>query len=323
LRCLRKAFPEAQIDFLVKEQYAELLNGNPHLNNLITLPEPGDRNQLTNLCRTLKNRYQTVVDLHTSLRSNYIKPRIGAKTILSYNKHRFRRWLQVKTKHSFYRSEFSVPQSYLEALKPLGVEDDGDGLEWPEIKNHIDRFYSVAELDRTLTEKSVALCPGASFGTKIWPLEKWRQVVSELLNRDVHLWIFGDKHDEDTGDALKRLAPDKIKNFAGKLTISESAAGISLCRLAVTHDAGPMHIAAAVETPVVAIFGSTVPDFGFKPFRIPFKLVEIGVSCRPCSHLGFSTCPLNHFKCMNEITAEQVLEAITNLEAQEFSINSK
>ncbi|MBU0517780.1 glycosyltransferase family 9 protein [bacterium] len=323
MRCLRKTFPKAQIDFIVKEQYVELLAGNPHLNNLIPLAEPGDKRALSALCNNLKNRYHTVIDLHTSLRSNFIKRRLGASRILSYNKRRIKRWLLVKTKRNFYGTEFSVPGAYLDALKSIGVADDDKGLEWPGIVSLMDQFYQRAGLDRSSLDKPIALCPGASFATKIWPLDNWEKVLDELLKRDVPLWIFGDQDDYQAGERLRSLAPERIQNFAGKLSISGSAAGISLCRLAVTHDAGPMHIAAAVGTPVVAMFGSTVPAFGFKPFRSPHRLLQAKVSCRPCSHLGFDVCPLRHFRCMQEISPEQVTEAIYNLEAQEFRINSK
>ena len=316
LRGLRRTFPGAPIDVLVKERYAELLERNPNISSLITLKEPAGWADLPKLISRLRNRYQIVVDLHTSLRSFYLRRGIKANRTLKYNKRRLARWMLIKTKRNIYGADFSVPLAYLEALAPLGVRDDGGGLDWPEALDRQAQFLQTASLGAASNPKPIALCPGASFPTKRWPVEYWQELVEKLLKTERILWVFGDQSDRDTGERLRRADPGRITNFCGSLSLAEAGAGLSLCRAAVTHDAGPAHMAAAVGVPVLAIFGSTVTQFGFRPFRVPHRIAEVELPCRPCSHLGYPQCPLKHHRCIKDLSADRVLSLLENLEKE-------
>lgn len=313
VRCLRKTYPHARIDFLVKERYVELLKGNQNPSNIIALPEPADRKTLTDIIKPLRNHYQTVIDLHTGFRSAYVRRRLGTERTLKYDKKRFKRWLLVRFKKNYYDGDFSIPLAYLQAMQPLGVVDDGGGLDWPGALQKRESFLRFANLTEAPNPKPVALCPGASFFTKRWPVEKWRELAAILLERGENLWIFGEASDRETGEVLRSVNPAGVRNFCGKLNLQQAGAALSLCRVAITHDAGPSHMAVAVGTPVVAIFGSTVTQFGFRPFRIPHRIAEIELPCRPCSHLGFRECPQKHHDCMQRQSAQDVLRQIDDL----------
>ena len=87
-------------------------------------------------------------------------------------------------------------------------------------------------------------------------------------------------------------------DFSGEISILKTAEILSSCDLLVTNDTGVMHIAAARQVPIIAIFGSTTTDFGFAPYRIKHKIIEFDLNCRPCTHIGRSECPLKHFNFM-------------------------
>ena len=318
LRALRTTYPDSRIDVLVRYRYLELLQDNPHLTNLIFLDDENQNRSREQLRAELQGRYDIVVDLHTGLRSFRLRRRLGAKEVLIYHKHRLARQLLVLSKINFLGEDFSVPLAYLEALKPLGAQDDGRGLEWPGALARRDEFLQQARIGAAPVAKPIALCPGASFPTKRWPLESWLGLARLLLQRKHTLWIFGDGSDVELGKSLQALDPAWISNFCGTLSPALSGAGLSFCRAAVTHDAGPLHMAAAVGTPVVAIFGSTVPEFGFRPFRVPHRIAQARVWCRPCSHLGYTHCPLGHFRCMKEQTAESILVLLEDLLSSHF-----
>jgi heptosyltransferase-2 len=313
LRSLHKTHPQARIDVLVRSQYRELLEDNPHISGLLSPEEPLDGKALKKLTADLNGRYKVVIDLHTSLRSAFLRRRLGAQTVLKYQKRRLVRWFLVRLKRNFYGGASSIPLAYLEALQGIGVEDDGQGLEWPAALARRQQFLSIAGLESEPDSQPIALCPGASFATKRWPLESWKGLAFRLVEKGYSLWIFGDKTDQEAGVDLEAIDFERIRNFCGDLSIAESGAGLSFCRLAVTHDAGPAHMAAAVGIPVVSIFGSTVPQFGFEPFRIPHRIAEVVVRCRPCSHLGFEACPEGHFRCMKDQTPDSVLSLIDDL----------
>lgn len=316
LRCLRIVYPEARIDVVVRERYLELLQGNPHISSLLLLPEPADRKTLQDFVKEHRSRYGIVVDLHTGLRSAYLRRNLRPAMILSYRKRRIARWILVKFKKDVYGGEFSVPLAYLKALVPLGVYDDGGGLEWPLALNKKESFLEIADLKEAPNPPPIALCPGASFASKRWPIELWRELTEELLKKGHSIWVFGDQSDTEAGEHIKDVDPVRVLDFCGKLSLAETGAGLSYCKLAVTHDAGPAHMASAVGTPVVAIYGSTVTRFGFRPFRIPHRIAEIDLPCRPCSHLGFQACPLEHHNCMNDQHAADVLSRIEDLKAE-------
>lgn len=316
IRCLRKAYPSARIDVLIRPRFQELLIENPHVSDLVFLEDPADWGTLSNLRKRLRQQYEIVVDLHTGLRSSYLRKRLGAERILTYHKRRLPRWLLVKFKRDFYGEEFSVPKAYLEAMTSLDVRDDGGGLDWPLAFSRREKFLKLISLNQSPQLRPIALCPGASYPTKCWPIENWRELAEKLLARGDTLWVFGDETDRDDGEMLRQLNPSRVTNLCGNLSLAESGAGLSFCRLAVTHDAGPSHMASAVGVPMVAIFGSTVVRFGFRPFRIPHRIAEVELYCRPCSHLGWEVCPLGHFRCMKDLKADRVIELFAELERE-------
>jgi heptosyltransferase-2 len=316
IRSLRKTFPDSRIDVLVRNQYRELLEENPNISDLISPGEPADKEILRRLAVDLRGQYDVVIDLHTSLRSSYLRRRLEANNVLRYRKRRLVRWFLVRFKRNFYGGEFSIPIAYQEAMKGIGVKDDGQGLEWPAALAKRQQFLSKADIKTEPDSKPIALCHGASYATKQWPLEYWKELASKLVENGYTLWIFGDKSDEDAGNELESINADCVQNFCGELSITESGAGLSFCQLAVTHDAGPVHMATAIGIPVVSIFGSTVPQLGFKPFRIPHRIAEVEVSCRPCSHLGFEECPKGHFRCMKDQTPDSVFRLVIDLNTE-------
>ncbi len=186
LRCLRGVYPDARIDVVVRQRYEELLQDNPHISSLISFPEPADRKALQKLASQLRSRYGTVIDLHTGLRSGYLRRNLRAARVLAYRKRRLARWILVKFKKDLYGSEFSVPRAYLKALAPLGVQDDGGGLEWPAALNKREQFPEIASLDGLPEAPPIALCPGASFPTKRWPVELWGELTEKLLAKGVN-----------------------------------------------------------------------------------------------------------------------------------------
>src|SRR5690606_4857516 len=119
--------------------------------------------------------------------------------------------------------------------------------------------------------------------------------------------------DFELGEELRRISEEKVLNYCGKLSLLESAKEIDNCDLLITNDSGLMHLAAARKVPTLAIFGSTVPQFGFTPYGNRSEIVEIELDCRPCTHIGRDKCPKGHFNCMNLIDEDIILEKLENL----------
>lgn len=149
----------------------------------------------------------------------------------------------------------------------------------------------------------IALAPGSVWATKRWP---YYPALARALASDYALVIVGGAEDADLAASIQVEAPDAV-SAVGKLPLLASAALIARARALVTNDSAPQHLASAVGTPTVAIFGPTVPAFGFGPLA-PVSLIaeHSRMPCRPCDKHGPAVCPLAHFRCMRELSPESV-----------------
>lgn len=321
IRCLRAAYPHAQIDFLVKSDYAELVKFNPHLNRVIEL-KTAESAELRALRKKIQDQqYDVILDIHNSLRSRYIRALTGARIVSVVNKYIVKRFLLVNFKLNLYRRELSVAERYLRTARRLGVFNDKKGLEVfvPDgISQGVKTRLSKSKVaDHPLV---VGFSPTANHFTKRWLQERYVELGARLAKeRNAKILIFGGKEDaEYCGDIAHMInslrTSTAAESFAGSFSLLETAAALDACHLVVTNDTGIMHLAAARRRNVVAIFGSTVQQFGFFPYGTEAIVVEKKeLACRPCSHIGREQCPKGHFKCMKEIHVEDVLEAAEQL----------
>lgn len=315
IRALRQRFPHAQIDFVIKKNFAELVKHNPRLNVVHCVePEQGLRGlaQLRKLLR--RERYDVVLDLHRNFRTRFLTRACNAPCAGCYQKHILRRWLFVKFKTATMQHVPPVAQRYLQAAAFLNLQDDGAGTEL---------FWNVAheeEARRVLYETGlkeehplICLAPGAGYFTKRWPIEYFAEVAREFAasSKNFTLAVLGGKQDHELGRYLHEHSRAEILDLTGKCSLLASAAIIKRSRLLLANDSGLMHIAEAVQTPVLALFGSTTRELGFFPQRATSHVLEHpNLDCRPCSHLGHHACPRKHFRCMKEITPQRVLDEI-------------
>jgi heptosyltransferase-2 len=160
-----------------------------------------------------------------------------------------------------------------------------------------------------IVDPFVAFAPGSIWGTKRWP--HYGALAARLTDPVV---IIGGPEDRALGDSIVAESGGRARNAAGDLPLRASAALISRAHLLVTNDSAPLHMATAAGTPMVAIFGPTLPSFGFGPRGPGDRVVEHDhLSCRPCSAHGPEVCPLGHHRCMRELTVDQVLQAVESV----------
>jgi heptosyltransferase-2 len=158
-----------------------------------------------------------------------------------------------------------------------------------------------------------ALAPGSVWATKRWPY--YAELAAAIDGRTV---IVGGPDDVPLAEAIVAAAGAKVVSAAGALSLRESAALIGRASVLVTNDSAPLHLATAVGTPVVALFGPTVPEFGFGPRRAgDVSLGHAGLTCRPCSTHGPERCPLGHHRCMRDLTVDSVIKAVTTVVSAE------
>ena len=302
VRTLRARHPEARLVFVTKRAMAPLVADNPHLSEVVAL-EAGE--SIGSLGRRLAALGPTLgLDLHGSLRSTGLRLVVRCPW-RGYSKHKFARGLLVSTKIDLYGKSVPVPERYFEAARGLDVRPDGAppqfflgkaAAEWAS------RWLS----ERQLSERPFAvLAPGAAHFTKRWPLARWRAAAERLRDRGLSLVTVGGPDDRPLGDALTGLAV----NAAGATSLQETGALLAHARVLISGDTGVMHMATGVGTPVVALFGPTVRQFGFFPYQGRAEVLERPLDCRPCSVMGGPRCPMGHHRCLADIGADDVVSA--------------
>ena len=162
----------------------------------------------------------------------------------------------------------------------------------------------------------IALAPGSVWATKRWP--SYDALAAELVARlpDSRVVVLGAAGDTPLaaaiGEAVRQRGGPPVIDATGQLSLLGSAALLSRCALLVTNDSAPLHLASAMNTPTVALFGPTIPAMGFGPLASPSATLGIdSLSCRPCSAHGGLACPLEHWRCMRELSADVVAEAVS------------
>jgi ADP-heptose:LPS heptosyltransferase len=159
----------------------------------------------------------------------------------------------------------------------------------------------------------VAVVIGAALATKKMPLHKLKELCAAIQYPIV---LLGGKEDVEEGRAIAAVDDIKIYNACGKFNLNESADIAGNAKVVITHDTGLMHIAAALQKPIISIWGNTVPKFGMYPYygklsSQHFDVVEMSnLRCRPCSKIGYDKCPKKHFKCMELIAVNDIVNMV-------------
>ncbi|MCX6303885.1 MAG: glycosyltransferase family 9 protein [Bacteroidetes bacterium] len=301
VRCLKEQLRDAEIHFLTKAQHEPILKGNPYIDKIWLY----DHN-FRELIPQLKSQgFNFIVDLHGNYRSAFVKSQLGTDSA-TFPKLNLQKWLTVHFKMSVL-PDIHIVDRYFRAAAALGIKNDGRGLDYfipPEDE------VALASLPESLRQGFIAIVTGGKHNTKIFPPEKVAEVCKKLSRPVI---LLGGKEDQERGEQVVALAGLMVYNGCGLYNISQSASLIRQARSVMTNDTGLMHIAAAFKKPIVSVWGNTIPGFGMYPY-LPDKFRTLsmisgvaGLSCRPCSKIGFSKCPKKHFNCMNLIETDPIV----------------
>jgi lipopolysaccharide heptosyltransferase II len=311
LRAIRHRHPAARITVLTKQAYAPLLSHNPHVERVIGV-EPGRR--LTRVAADLRaGQYTHRLDLHDSLRSRMLRALVPGRWG-TYPKHRVARALLIYAKRNRYRDRRPVAERYFSAARGLDVAPDGKPPEFVlgiEAERQAGDWLASANVG--LGQPVIAVAPGAAHATKRWPLEHWQALIRRLVAQGFDIAIVGGADDAPIGAALSNNAEGRVVSAAGAFGLQGTGALLRRAAAVVSGDTGVMHMATGVGTPVVALFGPTVEAFGFFPYTNRASVLELPLSCRPCSSKGSPRCPLGHHRCMIDIVPETVYGAVCRL----------
>lgn len=310
------AWPAA-VDLLVQPQWAPLLAADPDLDQVVVFDKHGRDRGLTGMRRLAGELRRRAYDLalcpHPSFRSALLLRLAGIPRRVGFADSAGR-WLftdRVPRDRALHETD-----RVLSLLGAVGVRVP-DTRRSPRLSLGADAPRRAVELlDRVgLAEGRRFVCahPGSVWATKCWLPERFAAVLSDLADDGLTPVMLGGRDDIALANFVQDRCRVRPLNLAGRLDLPELALLLSRAALLITNDSGPMHVAGAVGTPVVAVFGGTTTTLGYAPVGSPRRIVEKPVPCRPCGPHGRRRCPLDHFNCMREIAAADVTTAAREL----------
>jgi len=323
VEALKKRYPLASIDWLVEEDASSLLFGHPTLDRIIVsrrkswlkrLFKKGEfRRTLKEMGKFLRElrsrRYDMVIDNHGILKSGLLvvlargRRKIGFRPSAGIAEEG--NYLFTNERYRPLSIERHALDRYLDLVSQMGVPVDGATLEFPVPAELREKAENLLRRNGFFSRPLVVIHPMAKWETKQWPLDNFAGLISALVEKSASVVVSGSPQDvEPVMEILNRAGRDrKVLNLAGRTSLKELAGIFSLADLVVTPDTGPMHLAAAVNAPLIALFGPTAP-WRTGPYGNHNRVIRKALPCSPCFRKKCDT-----LECMTSITVEEVLAA--------------
>lgn len=300
-RCIKTQLKGCEVQYLTKKSYVGILQSNPNIDKVWALDGKIDA-----LIKALKaEQFDQIIDLHNNLRSKIVKFRLGVPST-SFHKLNLRKWVLVNLKKNIL-PPIHIVDRYLQTAAVLGVKNDHKGLDYFIPKaDEVD----ISTLPANFQQGYIAFAIGAQHATKRLTPSKIIDICKGIAQP---ILLLGGKEDSAAGDFIENVVGTTVFNACGKFNLNQSASIVRQAKKLITHDTGLMHIAAAFDKEIISIWGNTVPEFGMYPYQVSKShIVEVkGLSCRPCSKIGYQKCPKGHFKCMNDINLHTIINSAT------------
>jgi heptosyltransferase-1 len=320
LEAIKKKYPDSEINWVVEEAAAGILEGHPLIDHLLVskrkkwilkLINPftfmGGVIHIIRFVRELRDiHYDIAIDFQGLLKSGILIGLARADRKIGFTQSRELSFLFLNEKLPPYDVEKHALERYLDVARYLGATDPSPACTLPidqERKTIENRLEGVKQRGHML----IVMNPVARWTTKLWPEKNFAELADRLIQEKKDVIIFtGSSEDRPIIDRILSMMEEKAVNWAGDTTLKELAALASLSDIFITTDTGPMHIAAAAGTRVIALFGPTAP-WRTGPYGPSHTVVRTGIDCSPCYH---RQCDIN-IQCMSGISVEEVVRKIS------------
>jgi len=306
-----QARQSASVDVLTLPWIKSLLSRMPGVDGVVDMPVGHGRLALTEryqLGKSLRGEYTQAIVLPNTLKSALIPwfARIPRRTGYTGES----RYGLLNDRHQL--DKVGVP-GLVTRYTALAF-DDQSSMQLPTPYPVLDvtaaqQQRACQTMDIPLPDGQVlGLCPGAEFGeAKRWPVEHYAEVAKHALDQQQAVWLFGSAKDQAVTRQINQLCDDRCLDLAGKTTLDQAIDLMSLSQTVITNDSGLMHVACALGRRVIALFGSTSPDFT-PPLSDQATVITLGLDCSPCFE---RTCPLGHLDCLQKLLPERVIELLS------------
>ena len=289
---LKRIYPSASIDFLVKKGNESLLSNNPNLHEVFIFDkQKGKYRSMLQLIKTFRrNRYDLVINLHRYASSGLITVLSGAQKKYGFAKNPLSLFYTQKFEHKIGNGKHEVERN-LSLIQAFGAAAKLRPSLYPSQEDEM-------KIKTYISEPFITMAPSSVWFTKMLPQDKWIALIKSFPKTQ-KIFLLGGKSDEELCNSIKEQTETwSVVNLAGELGLLASAALMEKAQRNYVNDSGPLHIASAMNAPTTAFFCSTVPDFGFGPLADDAQVKQVeNLSCKPCGIHGHHQCPKGHFDC--------------------------
>ena len=305
LKALRKKFPSAHVTVVVSPGLESLIQGTPVADRVQVFDKSKFKRHLKEFInfgvRIRDEHYDLFIDMQPSFRSMVLRWLSGARQFLVYRKEKM---------DKAGNRRLHAAENFLETLLPLGIDGSVDGIELPvktDARQHIERFLAERSIDNNRPLIALNCSVGSARPARNWFPERFAALADRLIDEFGAQVIFvGGIEDRELVRSVLGDMKHKAVSAAGEMSISDSAALLARCKCLVSADTGPLHLATAVQTPVIGLFGSTDP-LRTGPIGKKHQVIRKGLACVPCEE---KHCPLGTRACMADITVDEVVKAV-------------
>jgi heptosyltransferase-2 len=312
---LKKRNGNVLIDVICIPSTKIIFEASPYINSVIELDKKGMHKSLFALYKfsrqLRKNNYDAVYSPHRSLRSALITLELNVKETYSFDnsalKFAYRHIVKYNlSDHEVKRNLSLIGENYVDGewkiLPAISVSE--------EIKSKIDNFIK----NEIKTEKIIAVAPGSVWQTKVYPAEHYKEVINYLTEEDNTIILIGGEADKDLCEQIKSTSDGNVFNLSGNFSFIETVELLMHVKLLISNDSAPTHLGMCADIPVLTIYCSTIPGFGFYPYNKQSEFISFNdLDCKPCGIHGYRQCPIETFDCGYKLQPDRVIEKIKKI----------
>ncbi len=316
---LKKRNENVLIDVICIPSTKIIFEASPYINSVIELDKKGKHKSLFALYKfsrqLRKNNYDAVYSPHRSLRSALITMELNVRETYGFDnsalKFAYRHIAKYNlSDHEVKRNLSLIGENYSDGGWKILSEISIPG----EIKRKIDHFIK----NEIKTEKIIAVAPGSVWQTKVFPAEHYEEIINYLTEDGYTIILIGGEADKGLCEQIKSSFDGKVLNLSGDFSFIETVELLKHVKLLISNDSAPTHLGMCADIPVLTIYCSTIPGFGFYPYNKQSEFISFNdLDCKPCGIHGYRQCPIKTFDCGYKLLPEMVIEKIKKLLASD------
>ena len=312
---LKELNSNAIIDVLCIPATKEIFQLSSVINEIIVIDKKRNHKSLFSLLKFTKQirakGYNKIYSPHRSFRTSLLVLQSGVKETFGFSN---------SSLFHVYKNLAEYIPNHHEVQRNLDlIRYDYSKTSWkilPEINISENSHRAVNELlkSNNFSSNFAAIAPGSIWNTKKYPLEYYEKIIEYLISQGLKVIIIGGKEEEDIGKSLEIKFKGYLISSAGSLSIAESIALLKHSKILISNDSAPTHLGVCADIPILTIYCSTVPDFGFYPYNNNSRWLSYSqLKCKPCGIHGYYQCPLKHFDCGFKLDAGIVISSIKEI----------